>query len=855
MCIGRFPTLPALSLTLSMALSLPLAAGEDWAQLKLDSLRSGNAADRSVQPPLGLVAAIPLTDAVLAAPVVSQGKVLVVDAAGVLSCADAATGKLLWRLETRGGQGNTGNLCSPAAIGPYVHFGTAAGFYYVVRIDDGTVVREIPCGEPIFSSPLLGNDRVYFATLGSRVHAVAPDGKIIWVWDYLKEHLKWDRDRWSGEEWATRKQRVTWKEQFCCSRDIALHGSTLVIPAGGAIVWLEDTAGGPRLRQVYAPRESPSTLGLSLDPAGAVYRQWYRRDNGGRIEILELAGDKVVEGFVQGTESSWNGASSMGFSSVSIRGKEIYRLRPEEGFGFSRHVQGQKSEVLLGSASIASPILVKDHGIFGGLDGALHVVALSGGGKEWSFKTPFGKAITAPCAVSDGRVYFGCDDGYLYILGPDGKAEPPSRDLELWKPRASPSGKSADPAFDWFTSFGDLSNTNANDQGIRPPFKLRWIHPFQGTVKHFSTFGGGRMYTHTAEGQVFAMEQATGRLLWRRFFPGVHVSYTSPLYWKERIYLPQAGLASCRLRCMDAATGKLIWEVPFTGSPSWNRQQPPIVHDGVVVYLFSSGSYEPGQWLFEHQSTFGFPAEQKPLLRGWDAETGKELWTCDFSKYGAGGDDAGMCLLDGTIYYSCYFGSKELSGVTAAVEPKSGNVLWVSTKQSVHAGCAVSGKDGRLYLGGYNPIEDKVNRIWCLDAKDGSLVWKSEPVSRAIHVITIREDTLFTHAQYMESYLLDRHTGKILATFKGGYNCTRFTVSEPYLIGANMDIYDLTRNFALVSTGPPTDVLVCLGAHVSGGRLYFTTNGAGLQSCMVCGEEAKSFAAPWEAAVPGGAPR
>ncbi|MBN1417672.1 MAG: PQQ-binding-like beta-propeller repeat protein [Planctomycetes bacterium] len=848
--------LTVFSLVLSEAGPHRLAAGEEWTQLKFDSLRSGNAADRAVRPPLGLVAALPLTDAVLAAPVVTQGKVLVLDGAGVLFCADAATGRRLWKLETRGGSDNVGNSCSPAAIGPYIHFGTAAGFYYVVRIEDGVVVREIPCGEPIFSAPLLGNDRVYFATLGSRVHAVAPDGKVLWVWDYVKEHLRWDRDRWSGEEWATRKQRVTWKEQFCCSRDIALHGRTLVIPAGGGVVWLEDTPDGPRLLHVHAPVESPSSLGLSLDPTGAVYRQWYRRDNGGSIEILRLAGDKVEEGHVKGTESSWRGASSMGFSSVSLRGKDVYRLRPEEGAGFLCHqADGNRSDVLLGSASISSPVLVKDHAIFGGLDGALHVVPLSGQGEAWEFKTPFGKAITAPCAVSDGRVFFGGDDGYLYILGPDGEAEVPARDLELWKLRTPPRGRCADPADDWFTSFGNLSNTNANDQGLRPPFKLRWIRPFQGTVKHFSTFGGGRMYTHTAEGQVFAVEQATGRLLWRRFFPGVHVSYTSPLYWKERLYLPMAGLEFCRLRCMEAATGHVIWEVPFSGSPSWNRQQPPIVHDGVAVYLFSSGSYKPEGWLFEHQSTFGFRAGHKPLLRGWDAETGKELWTCDFSKYGAGGDDAGMCLLDGTIYYSCYFGKKEPPGVTAAIEPKSGRILWVNTKHSVHAGCAVSGKDGRLYLGGYNPVEGKVNRIWCLDARDGSLVWKSEPVSRAIHVITIREDTLFTHAQYAESYLLDRHTGKILATFKGGYNCTRFTVSEPYLIGANMDIYDLTRDFALVSTGPPTDVLVCVGALVSGGRLFFTTNGGGLQSCMVYGDEAKSFAAPWEATIPGEAPK
>src|SRR5690606_5720689 len=84
----------------------------------------------------------------------------------------------------------------------------------------------------------------------------------------------------------------------------------------------------------------------------------------------------------------------------------------------------------------------------------------------------------------------------------------------------------------WFTNFGDFANTNSKEQGIEPPFEMRWIRRFEGTVKHMSVCGGGRVYTHTAEGQIFAVEQESGRLLWRRYFPGVHVSFTAPLYWR-----------------------------------------------------------------------------------------------------------------------------------------------------------------------------------------------------------------------------------------------------------------------------------------------------------------------------------
>jgi len=823
------------------------SAREDWPQFKYNSIHSGNVPGRNVTTPLGLLGTVPLTDAVFTAPAVSGGKVFVVDGAGVAFCIDAVSLKVLWKVPTRGGKANCNNISSPAVAGDYVHFGTMAGSYYVLKASDGTVVKEISCKEPIFSTPVVGEGGVYFATLGSRVYALKPDGTIRWVWDFVKERLHFQGDRWSGEEWGKRNKRVTWREQFCCSRNIALHGKLLVIPAGGSIVWLEDAGDRPVLRQVYAPNESPSTLGLSMDEAGTVYKQWYRRDNGGRVEILRLADREVKTDFVHGTQTSYAGEGSMSFSSVSVRGDAVYRCRPEEYFGFCKHTRGAPALFLGGAPSIASPVLLADKGVFGGLDGRLYVVPLSDEGKVWSFETAFGKPITAPAAVCDGRIYFGCEDGYLYVLGPGGNSPLPSKGLELWRIRSPLTGKYTDSKYDWHTSFGNMANTNVNRQGVKPPFKMRWIRRFEGTVKHFSVCGGGRMYTHTAEGQIFAVEQETGRLLWRTYFPGVHVSYTSPLYHKGRLYVPQAGLKKSFLRCFDASTGKVLWEAPFTGSPSWNRQQPPIVYRGLIIYPFSTGKYTARQWLFEHQSTFGFPKDQKPLLRAWDSETGKEVWTKDFSQFGAGGDDAGICLMDGVLYYSCYFGDKEPSGVTAAIEPATGRTLWATDKYSVHAGCTISGKDGRLYLGGYNPVEGKINRIWCLDARDGSLVWKSQPVYRAIHVIAIRDKTLFTHAQYKESYLLDRGTGKILTTLEEGYRCTRFTVSEPYLLGANMDIYDLSRGgFSLVSTGPAVDVLLCVGANVSNGRIFFTANGGGLQACQVCGDEAASFVAPWE---------
>jgi outer membrane protein assembly factor BamB len=875
-----------LLIVLYLMFATTATAVENWLQFKYDCRHSGNVPDRSVTTLLGLIGAVPLTDAIFTAPVVADGRVYVIDGSGVAFCIDASTLRVLWKFDTGADKANCNNVSSPAITGRYLHFGTMTGSYYVLDKAGGDVVKEIACGEPIFSTPVIADGRVYFATLGSQIYALEPDGTICWIWDFVKEILEFNDNRWSGEDWYKHKAaRVTWRDQFCCSMNIAAHGKMLVVPAGGSAVRLEDKGSNAELLGMatipaYAGSEKPATFGLSISEDGLLYRQWHRRDNTGRVEIIPLRNSQAKVEYVPGTLTEINRPGLLSFCSVSVRGRDVYRCRPEEDFGFCKHSPGQEQPRHLGGyPSISPPILLRNTGVYGGLDGSLYVVPLSGSGKVWSFKTAFGKAISAPVAVCDGRIYFGCEDGYLYVLGPEGKAPLPSRDLQISKIRSPLTGDFAEAKYDWFTNFGNLASTNANNQGVKPPFEIKWIRRYEGTFKHIPVCGGGRMYTHTAEGQVFAVEQETGRLLWRRYWPGVHISFTCPIYHKERLLVPQAGIKKSHMRCLDAATGELLWEAPFTGSPSWSRQQPPIIYKNLAVYVFGAGKYAPQgtekayvqkgepvkapdgeekmSWIYSHDNPY-YPKDNIPFVRAWDIDTGEEVWTIDFSQFGSGGNDSGLCLMDDTLYYSTFFGyasktkdgKPKAKGLTAAIEPMTGRVIWLTTRYYVTAGCTISAKDGCLYLGGYNPPGERTkNRhVLCLDAEDGSLVWQSEPVAKAVNVVTVGRNFLFIHASTGKpSYLIDKDTGKILSTFDKGYACTRFTLSEPYIISANMDMIDTSDGNKLVSSGPCVDVRECVGAVVSNGRIFYTSQGSGLQVSQVFGSEANSFTAPWEA--------
>jgi outer membrane protein assembly factor BamB len=877
--------LPAFTLAFFVTYCVVAHAVNDWTQLKGDALRSGNGAELSIDGPVGLVAAVPLTDAIFTAPVVSEGKVFVVDGSGVVMAIDATTHEVAWKFATRGGPGNCNNVASPAVVGDYLHVGTAAGFYYVLNCESGAVVKEIDCGEPVFAAPAVGEDRVYFATLGAKVYAVEPNGEVAWTWDFVKEVVGFEGDRWKGEDWlAFRGDRVTWRDHFVCSRDICLVGKTVVMPAGGRTIFLDDAGDSPKLRTVgeipaYAGKEFPATFGQSADLEGNVYVQWHRRDNAGRVEMMRLAGDELETSFVMGTETSIDRHGLLSFASVSIRGRDVYRVRPEHGFGLCRHTAGKEQpEVLCDAGSICPPVLTRQHAVYGGLDGKLYVVPLDEG-ETTSFATAFGASITASVAIADGRIYVPCEDGYLYILGPNGKASLPEKDLQVSRIRSPLAGPLADEKFNWYTNYGDFSGTNANMQDLKPPLRMRWARRLEGTVKHLPVCGGGRLYMHTAEGQIIAVEQDTGRLLWRRYWPDVYLSFTSPLYVKGKLIVPQAGIKRSLMRCLDAATGELLWEAPFTGSPSWSRQFPPVVHGNVAIYASGSGKYasqgterpfifrgtpverggqEVMSWIYSNDNPY-YPKDHRPRVWAWDLDTGKVVWEKDFSAYGRGGNDCGICLLDGKLFYSTFFGyaasqrarrglPENNNGLTACLEPETGDVVWLNTDYYLTSKCTLSARDGRLYIGGFNRAKEGTDDrfVWCLNAEDGALAWRSDAVTSALNVVTVGEQFIFSNALRGKGNVFDRKDGKVVSSIGHNYACCRFTLSEPYVLGANMDMIDLSDDGKLVSTGPAIDSRECLGAVVSNGRIFYMSQASGFVVSQTYGDASQDLPAVWE---------
>ena len=106
-----------------MAINVIVLDAAEWSQLQGDAKRSGNAPTETLNGSLGLAAAVPLTDGVYASPVVSGGRVFVIDGSGVVFAIDTKSFKVKWRFATKGGSGNCNNAapaCFASLIGARV---------------------------------------------------------------------------------------------------------------------------------------------------------------------------------------------------------------------------------------------------------------------------------------------------------------------------------------------------------------------------------------------------------------------------------------------------------------------------------------------------------------------------------------------------------------------------------------------------------------------------------------------------------------------------------------------------------------------------------------------------------------
>jgi hypothetical protein len=199
-----------------------------------------------------------------------------------------------------------------------------------------------------------------------------------------------------GSSWATAGREThpatvaTWKDHFVCSRDICLLDQTVVIPAGGRTLFLEDTGTAPKLKATgevpdFHGKEFPATFGQSADDEGNVYVQWHRRDNAGRTDIMRLEGRCGEDGRSSPADADQHphGRTAQLCSGECARRRGFPHApgewrRASAGIARRSRAAGPERE-----GSICPPTLTKQHVIAGALDGRCRSCRLAAEGR-WS---------------------------------------------------------------------------------------------------------------------------------------------------------------------------------------------------------------------------------------------------------------------------------------------------------------------------------------------------------------------------------------------------------------------------------------------------------------------------------------
>ena len=174
-------------------------------------------------------------------------------------------------------------------------------------------------------------------------------------------------------------------------------------------------------------------------------------------------------------------------------------------------------------------------------------------------------------------------------------------------------------AHEWPAPNGDLAGTRAaagspidasNVARLRLAWRFRLTSQpgLSGIFASTPLVLGGRVYLQDLNSNVYAVDETTGRLLWRRRFAQRNGGPNGLAAGYGRIY----GNTSRAVFALDAATGAVVWRRRLVRDRSTEIDVAPVVARGVV-----------------YTSTIGRPPGGRGVLYALDAATGRLRWSFD----------------------------------------------------------------------------------------------------------------------------------------------------------------------------------------------------------------------------------
>lgn len=118
-------------------------------------------------------------------------------------------------------------------------------------------------------------------------------------------------------------------------------------------------------------------------------------------------------------------------------------------------------------------------------------------------------------------------------------------------------------------------------KGIKPPFRKLWRYTERPLLEFPPIYVAGKLYAVNNNGNAFALNANTGKVLWERSIGRLNAS--SPAYSKHRLYI--VSLVPGHIVKLDAKTGKVIWKRSLPG----RAESSPVVIGRTVYFGCENG--------------------------------------------------------------------------------------------------------------------------------------------------------------------------------------------------------------------------------------------------------------------------
>lgn len=308
-------------------------------------------------------------------PVVVDGSLYFGVTDGYMYALDATDSSTQW---SKGGSTDRQPVfSSPTVVDDTVYYGRT-GYYYAVNANDGTEQWNFESGGQVYGTPAVSDDLVYTPSLTAPLYALNMD---------------------SGEqEWEFN------------------NGDTFAEPsvADGTVYIGGDT-------QLYAVDAELGTLNRSLWTGGKV--QGPPVVTNGSVYLVTTGGDLFSFNVEDGAEQ-WSGEiDGSAFGSLAVADETIYTTNYYFDGGNNRifAIDANTGENIwttsIGGNVDTQPTVANGTVYVGCHDGNVYAVDVEDGTEKWRFET--GGEVHSSPAVADGSVYFGSDGGNVYSVSED----------------------------------------------------------------------------------------------------------------------------------------------------------------------------------------------------------------------------------------------------------------------------------------------------------------------------------------------------------------------------------------------------------------------------------------------------